>query len=270
MLYQKRIKKKTGDSFSDHPLAVITFVMVLMIAIYMFVDFRSQFWVLKFSDVIAAIAQIATAGAFYIGFKQYRDSKLKDRQLVLFNECEKLCQRLTEIIIKIPSTDPNISDYGREFTKITNIAGDIRLIFNEMSEDVLKAIARMHWQSMYLNSLIPITKALPYEKFLLNSGVDIKTINLIYAIHFSNAQNGPLSNVAHLYAAAHTTCQIENVKNINLADCIWLDFVHEEFFNQNNIDDLMYGTINRVSMFYGAPLLAGLYETRKKLMLTQK
>lgn len=265
MLYEKK-PEKTEKIFTQ-PLVLVTIVLsALVLLAVLHAKTPGTFWELKLIDIVNAIAQAATAGAFYLGFRQYNENKQKDRQTALAVECRALIQSMSALIATVKDGDISPSSLERDFTKLCNQAGDFREIFSAMREDVIKGIARMHWQDMYFNEFRPRVVFLSHFVFLRNAGIDK---DLPHAI------NGKLDPTIpqNLSTQANFSFRVDMVvshpevsANLQISGWHWIDHIYEEFFDNKNLNDLLYGTMNKADIYLQAPLLYSLYKIRQKVL----
>lgn len=263
MLYEKK-REKTPSVFS-HPLVLVTLLLSAQTAFAVLtIKFPSTFWDFKLIDIFNLVAQMATAGAFYVGFRQYSENKQKDRQTALSVECRALVKSMSALIIKVTDGDASPSNYERDFTRLCNQATDFREIFSAMREDIIKGIARMHWQEMYFNEFRPRVHYLSHFVFLPNSGIDRDLAHTRDA-RLSNTIPADLSQDANFsFRVDMVVSDPEIAGQIDTSKWYWLDSVYAEFFNNDNLNDLLFGTMNKTNMYLQAPLLYSLYKIRQK------
>lgn len=266
MLYEKKAVRK--KSIYLEPLALITAIFsIQLFVVILTIKFPSTFWDFKLIDIFNLIAQMATAGAFYIGFKQYNENKQKDRQSALSTECRALIRSMSALIIKVTEADADPYNYGREFTKLCNQAGDFREIFSAMREDIFKGIARMHWQDMYFNEFRPRVQYLSHWIFLKNAGIDKDLAHTREARLYNTIPNGLSENENFSFRVDMVVSDSEIADQLDTSKWYWLDSMRLEFFDNENLDDLLYGTWNKADMYIQAPLLYSLYKLKQKQVL---
>ncbi|MCS3472442.1 hypothetical protein M2401_006206 [Pseudomonas sp. JUb42] len=266
MLYEKKTEKE--KSVFVQPLVLVTLFLSVGIAFAVLASrFPDKFWEFRLFDIFTLIAQTATAGAFYIGFRQYGENKLKDRQTALSVECRALVTSMSELLEKMPDSPASPHSYTRDFTKLCNQAGDFREIFSAMREDIIKGIARMHWQDMYFNEFRPYVQGQAFFTFLSNAGIDKDVVRARLA-RLSNQINPNISDEERSSTLADLVISDPEIADkLHTTKWYWLDSVYEEFFNNKNLNDFLYGTKNRADMYIEAPLLYSLYKLRKKVVL---
>ncbi|MBC3957670.1 hypothetical protein [Pseudomonas triticifolii] len=262
MLYEKSVKAK--KSIFAQPLVIITTIFSIQIALAVLImDFPSKFWEFRLFDFFTLIAQMATAGAFYIGFRQYNENKQKDRQAVLSVECRALVQSMSLLIVKVTEGDASPDNYDRDFTKLCNQAADYREIFSAMREDIVKGIARMHWQDMYFNEFRPRIRFLSHFVFLPNAGIKK---DLVHACDTRLNPTIPekLSDILNFsFRVKMVVLDPEISSKLDTSRWSWVDSMYSEFFDNKNLNDLLYGTLNKADMYTQAPLLYSLYKLRQ-------
>ncbi|MFK9007579.1 hypothetical protein [Pseudomonas pergaminensis] len=152
-------EKKKVHRITESPLLSDLLIAALVIIIigenlYIKNPFPPEFWTIKLVDIINAIAQFATAGAFIFAVYQYRKSKETERQTILVKECKDLVLRMCIICNEFcENSRHGIKETSKFVTKMLSLGTSFNEIFNELNEDTHKAIVRMHWQEMYFSDL---------------------------------------------------------------------------------------------------------------------
>lgn len=263
MLYEKK-PEKTQSIFLQ-PLVLVTILLSAQTAFaVLIIKFPSTFWEFKLIDIFNFVAQIATAGAFYIGFRQYSENKQKDRQAALSVECRALVQSMSALIIKVTEGHASPSNYERDFTKLCNQAGDFREIFSAMREDIIKGIARMHWQDMYFNEFRPRVQYLSPFVFLPQAGIDRDLVHTREARLYSTIPEDLSQDANFSFRVDMVISDSEIADKLDTSRWYWIDDVQKEFFDNKNLNDLLYGTMNKADMYLQAPLLYSLYKLKQK------
>ena len=211
-------------------------------------------------DLINGFAQIATACAFLLALWQFKKVNEQHRQTELFNEAKNQIAKMSDVIkgVKI-GDDTNLENLNASMTLLCNLETNFNVVFEAMIEDIQKAIVRMYWQDMYMNSL----------RFVLIN-LDIKPI--VRSLNVIDA-----SELDYIFNMAHKLSDVEDVSPA-FKKFIYIRFVVEDekvksvlglqgkfdsldlfvyfFLNNSNLNNHMYGLMNVIDIRVIAPLLA--------------
>ncbi|KFE50249.1 hypothetical protein [Pseudomonas syringae] len=263
MLYEKKPARR--EKTFTQPLVLITIMLSAQVAFAVLTTkFPGTFWDIKLIDIVNAVAQVATAGAFYIVFRQYKENKQKDRQTALSVECRALVKSMSSLIVKVTDGVASPSDYERDFTRLCNQAADFREIFTAMREDIIKGISRMHWQEMYFNEFRPRMQYLSLFVFLPNAGIDKDLVHARETRLYHTIPEGLSQDENFSFRVDMVISDPEIADKLDTSKWYWVHHMYEEFFNNKNLNDLLYGTMNKADMYLQAPLLYSLYKLKQK------
>jgi hypothetical protein len=145
MHYEKKgFTKNSIKNLLKNLTIPISIGFILILNMYTYAPFEF-WWPIKFIDIINAIAQIATAAAFFLAIHQYRKNKESERQKVLIEESRTLINKMKAEAETYSKTLPLTLKKSISFMdKMINHAGNFDAIFRELNEDIHKAIVRMH------------------------------------------------------------------------------------------------------------------------------
>lgn len=260
MLYEK--KSLIRERFSKKNTAIAALVIALIIELS-YIYFPKEFWgPIKLIDVINAVAQFATAGAFYLGFHQYRKNKVSERQVVLINECKALIVKMQNCIGQIKvGEETSTSNLSSNMNQLSNIATDFNAIFETLTEDIHKAIVRMHWQGMYFNSFSPTMLQLDFGRILCECGVPPAT----YIRGLASAKkeiNEERVQLFPQYVLMKKIMGTDYIKDLfKPKGRIQSPFLFElYFFDNEGLKDHLYGCVNIIDIRAIAPVLAVIFE----------
>jgi len=211
-------------------------------------------------NLITALAQIATASAFFLALRQYIKNSKQQRQTELSNESKSQISKIINLIKEIETgSNTNLENLNKSITLISNLATNFDALFESMDEDIQKAIVRMHWQDMYFNDLSHALIALDLQPILENTKeLNGEQLQKILADVISAPSNENTIPVFKKYVYFNSILEHPIVKNsFILKDKLEsLDTFTYHFLNDSNLNDHLYGLLSRVDIRAKAPLLA--------------
>lgn len=264
MIYEKK-DGKAGDKRMDTCLMMLLGGILVLELIYVCIDFSSGFWSMKFVDVANVIAQLATAGAFYLGFHQYHRNKKVERQTVLVAECKAVIVKMVLAVRDFKVEDKtNFENIKACCIRLGNLASDFNILFESVDEGVHKAVVRMHWQDMYFNDFI-----LVMSKLELGAAFEGTSYPGSYYLSSLNKarQKAKQDNVMEVFIKYFVFKEIlsddrfEGIRaKFDFSDLFqFVDF----FFESEYTNDYMYGSLSRLDMRTRAPLIAAIQHACK-------
>lgn len=262
MIYEK--KKKTSRKFL---LGGVGLVCTLIFELfYLYADFSSEFWGIKFVDVANILAQFATAGAFYLGFHQYHRNKKVERQSVIILECNNLIIKMKAISKEFETeAETSFENIQRCCIKLGNLGSDFNVLFVALEEGIQKAIVRMHWQEMYFNELQHAMQSLELGGALCISGDNRPYYLLALGYATQKAKDDNVQDVFRKYFIFY-----EILRNYLEAEVVVFKFEFSDlymffifFFESKYTNDYMYGSMSRLDARAKAPLIAAIKDAYK-------
>lgn len=211
-------------------------------------------------DLINALAQIATASAFFLALRQYIKNSKQQRQTELANEAKSQVAKMINLIKEIETgSNTNLENLNKSIILISNLATNFDALFEAMDEDIQKAIVRMHWQDMYFNNLSHALINLDIKP-ILESAEELsgKQLQQVFADANSAPSNKSAISVFKKYVYFNSILEHPIVSaSFTLKDKIEsLDVFTYHFLNDSNLNDHLYGLLSRVDIRAKAPLLA--------------
>ena len=258
MLYEKPSRAKA--TFNKANLVIITLALIAT-AEASYILLPEAFWgPIKLIDVINALAQFATAGAFYLGFHQFRKNTENERQSVLVTECKSQISKMQDIISQIKFGDEaRVSNLSNSIVKLSNIATDFNAIFEELNEDIHKAIVRMHWQEMYFNNFSHTMKQIELRNILIECGVPTGTyIQALAKARKDIDPDEPFYQYLVMKSIIDTEAVAYHFKPNGKIESSTLFNLY--FFDNKHLKDLLYGCMNIIDIKIKAPALAVVFE----------
>ncbi|WP_339492611.1 hypothetical protein [Pseudomonas rhizophila] len=265
MHYEKKeFNKLSLQTAIQNSMLFLSTILIAILLLY--IHAPSEFWwPIKFIDIINVIAQIATAAAFFLAIHQYRKNKESERQKVLIEESRALINKMkTEAEAFSNIQHPNLESAINFMEKITSHAGNFDAIFKVLNEDIHKAIVRMHWQDMYF---IELNKAVQY----FNSSMSLVDFNVLPTTYlkalaqFSYAQlkgENP-SPIFVDYLKLQFIANLESVKcelKIDNEHHLTIYLFEKCLFDNNDLNDHLFGCLNRIDIRVRSPLIAVINE----------
>jgi hypothetical protein len=260
MIYEK--KKVSSGRFLY--LVVLPVCFLVGELIYLYANFSSDFWNVKFVDVANIIAQFATAGAFYLGFHQYHRTKKVERQAAIISECNSLIMKMAAVSKEFDVGEKtNFPNVKRSCIKLGNLASDFDVLFTALNEGVQKAIVRMHWQEMYFNELQHVMQSLELSAALSISGENRPRYHVALAYANEKAKDGGVSDELKRYfifrevLSSYIKAEIVDFK-FEFSD-LYMFFLF--FFESDFTNEYMYGSLSRLDARVKSPLIAAIKDS---------
>lgn len=266
MLFEKKVLEKLPVALDSVVLAVltayITFILCLLLGFWGGVDKNIIF------DVIGGLAQISTALAFYLAFKQYRKNSAEKRQLELFHEAKS---QIDKMLVKIDGIGvgehTNLKQLDKSMAFLSNLALNFDVLFKEMEEDINKAIVRMHWQDMYFNNLSHVFTSLDITP-ILKEVPEINDEAIVEAKEYASAKisKNRVPPVFKEYEFFFEVLSYKGIKeNVNFKnDLQSVDQFFYHFMDDKKLNDVLYGLLSRIDVRVRAPMLAALHRDFEK------
>jgi hypothetical protein len=263
MIYRKDSTISFKREFAKW-LNVVLLVVLLCEAIFLLAEMHGSFWEMKFVDVANVVAQFATAGAFFLGFHQYRRAKKQERQLVWSAECKVIISKMIEVLRSVGVGDQTrLSNLRGCIGKLGNLAIDFEEGFSSLDEGDQKAALRMHWQDMYFNNFIEVMKSLAIAPLL---GDDVSDGGYLVALAAAHEKVKAVG-CHDAYKDYNIYIEVLSDRRVNISrpliDRLEMHFFVLFFFESERVNDYMYGNMARIYMSVRAPLLAAIYEIQK-------
>lgn len=259
MLYEK--KKLRSKGFV--PLVCVEIVLVVFLVweiFHYYIDTSKPFWDIKFVDIANIMAQIATAGAFGLGFYQYYRSKRVDRQLVLIAECKAIISKMVDEIKKFDvGPETNIENIKSCCVTLGNLGSDFNELFVGLDESVNKGVVRMHWQNMLFNELLKAMEQLDLAGATAKTNIPSERYLFALAMAKVKIQHGPAKEVLEKYFTYLYVLQNDVMKTFRegfkFSD-VYLFILY--FFEGKYTEDYMYGALSQLDVRTRAPLIAAI------------
>ncbi|AXI60304.1 hypothetical protein DLD99_07420 [Pseudomonas kribbensis] len=241
-------------------LSLIAFVLLL------YVHAPLEFWwPIKFIDLINAIAQIATASAFFLAVHQYRKNKESERQKVLIEESRALINRIKSDADAFSKNHDTTAKNSISFMdRVCGHAGNFNAIFKELNEDIHKAIVRMHWQDMYFGEL---NRAIEH----FNNTINLNDFNVLpttqlrayQKIHHKKSTGTDPLPIFEKYLTYQLLVDLPEVSfelRVDNDTHIAMHVFEKTFFDNEALKDHLYGCFNIIDVRVRSPLMAVLNE----------
>lgn len=263
MHYEKKgISTTPHQILTNAALAALTLIIIILL---LYIYAPPDFWgPIKFIDTINALAQIATAAAFFLAIHQYRKNKESDRQKALIDECKTLVTKMKADAEKLTNNEyPTLSAATTFMEQMSNHAGNFNGIFQALNEDIHKAIVRMHWQDMYFIELTNATEYINRNFSLMAFGVRDNTYyEAIVDLNSAPATSIPPPLLYDYYQNQYLASLSNIKKQIDISrDHALTIFLFEQYFFDNDaLKDHLYGCINKVDIRVRSPLIAVINE----------
>ncbi len=117
---------------------------------------------LSVNDVIQALGQFATVGAFWVGFKQLKkaneqasEQAEKEQQMVFMNAAQSQISKMSWVLSQVSATDLRITGLCDFVSTMANLGGNFHGIYEDLREGPEKRVLRIAWQDMLWNELSP-------------------------------------------------------------------------------------------------------------------
>ncbi|MGO4097226.1 hypothetical protein [Pseudomonas sp. TAF7] len=267
-------EKKWSRRLTEEPAffyALTAFITLVILLEILYIYTPAEFWAMKFIDIINAIAQFATAGAFAFAVFQYTKSKKNERQTILIQECRDLISQMRAVA----NSFENSPEHGLERTsffteKMYSLSGSFNAIFKELVEDTHKTIVRMRWQEMYFSDLRRAMEKWSLRSILSDIGVDKNTYDSLEQSYRQSLKQQATTDFPaatdpfEIYNEAKSITSnkdvqtaLEKKKSIGSH----FQFFEQDFFTNSELNDHLYGYLNIIDVRARAPVLAVINET---------
>lgn len=240
---------------------------VLLEVLFFYGKAPDQFWKITAVDVVNVIAQLATTGVFFLAIYQYRRMAQIERQKSLVAECKQVVVR---IIAELKALDvgnkTNAYNLNQVLIRLGNLGSDFHILFNALSEDIDKAIVRMHWQSMYLNEFRHTFSELEIHPLMSNPNRNNAMFRSVFGEAKSTAESiGVYDFKRKYFIFKHVLIKlgVERFEALSLIDVATLVSFNHSFFDRDSTSDYLYGVMNILDIQAAAPLIAAIEEARQ-------
>ena len=264
MLYEKK-KEKSKKYIVMVCLEVLFLLILISELLYFYVGFPDGFWSMKAVDIANVIAQVATAGAFYLGFHQYHRNKRIERQAVLVAECKALIVKMIAVIKELKGgLDTDFENIKYCSIKLGGLGSDFQEFFVELDENVNKGVVRMHWQNMYFSEFV-----YAMQKLELGAAIGRCDIRQDYYLLALNNAHVKVSDAGVMEVFERYFIFLEVLSDIRMSDVrerfgfadIYLLVTF--FFEGKYVGDYMYGSLSKLDVRTRAPLIAAIKDACK-------
>lgn len=261
LISEKIVKRCRSEIFRDWALYSGIGCLLFMWFIFIYIALNQLVGTkepIKITDIIGAVGQVATACTFALAFWQYIKNKKEKRQVEIATEIKKLVTQMVEIISQIKTKEhTDLDNLDNAMKLLANLGIDFETLFNSMHEDVQKAIARMYWQGMFFNHLLPKFKKLELIPILKSkTKLTDKDINLAIDRARERCDKKYTLEYEYEYKCMKEFLNDENIK-VNLREGFTqLDEFVFYFINPHRLDDYLHGYKHFIDIRVIAPLLA--------------
>ncbi|MGF6094752.1 hypothetical protein [Pseudomonas sp. 18175] len=270
MHFEKKWNRRFTDPSALLGALIIVLILIIIIEV-MYIYASADFWTVKFIDIINAIAQLATAGAFALAVYQYTKSKKSERQAVLIQECRDLILQMCAVANSFEQSSEHDLDRTSFFTeKMVSLGGSFNAIFKELVEDTHKTIVRMRWQEMYFSDLRRAMEKWSLRLILTDIGLDNNAYEILeqsyrYSLKqrektdffISNDPFEQYNEVKFIVSQPQVQAVLERKRTIGSH----FQFFERQFFTNSELRDHLYGYMNIIDVRARAPALAVINET---------
>ncbi|WP_448649428.1 hypothetical protein [Pseudomonas corrugata] len=262
MLYEKRKIKKFVESRAFHNIILgVGLAIIAGEMLYLFAP--STFWgPIKFIDLVNVLAQLATAGVFLLGIHQFLQGKNIERQAVLVKESRDLIMSMEKASEAFFTSDRTYSSITTFMTDMNTHAANFNIVFRELSEDIHKAIVRMHWQNMYFGTFTKAVENL-YLPHLLE-GIEMPYENYLKALSEYSARTikrepefKPFQEYRKAKFLIEEIVKMEHKPFKDTDRYLFFGF-QVNLFENEELEDLTHGTLNIIDVRVRAPGVAAI------------
>lgn len=265
MLYEKPRKQRKQIIFD----VIFYGAMAVIVFLYFLYAFVSTVEIVgdsaKVIDIINSVAQIATAGAFLLAFYQYKKNSIKERQIQVSTEAKNLTVKMAHLSDELKiGDDTRIKSINLFVAKMTNLGADFHALYNDLDDDIYKAMVRMHWQDMYFNHLSFALKGLDIVALL--KAENFHEIGFDYNLVKANemVKDDSIIECYHDYAYIKNVISL-NSTSLSLIDKLnCLDMFKTYYLDDSFLNDILYGVMSKIDIRYAAPLFAVVNEIKAK------
>lgn len=143
---------------------VMTIGLVILLPLIIPKNFKYD---MGLNDLIQAMGQFATAGAFIFAVFQFRYARERDRQAALCAEAKSMHERIRAEASSIGTIEgPWVYRFSNVFGRMSNVASFLRRVFDAIDEGVEKDILRMYWQETTYSGFIRPFQLIHIEEFI--------------------------------------------------------------------------------------------------------
>ncbi|ELB1510069.1 TPA: hypothetical protein NJ265_003536 [Vibrio parahaemolyticus] len=265
MIYEKPAKKKI-----DY-ISVIVMLGVVSIVIFVcFLHFYISFSEIvggsaKLTEIINSIAQLATAGAFLLAVHQYRKNSKKERQEKISMEASLLIKEMVNSSdIFRENKKFSLEEFNAFIVKMENFGTGFHVLYDDLDDDIYKAVVRMHWQNMFFNHLHPTLKNLDIKPLLLDLGIENDKLERIFSEAEEYSKN---KNFEH-YEKISYILNYDSLPD-NFRDRTNDVFKFKRYYlDDKELNDLLYGLLSRIDIRIVCPFLAVLDDFQQRTQTT--
>lgn len=261
--------------FKRHEKAIAFSVsaVFLIIGLYFERDNIKQLGIpLSFNDVVQALGQFATVGAFWIAFQQLKKSKedaaeaiRREQQKYCFDEALVYLGEMTRLTREFIPERISIFDLIGFLHEMTAHAVSFKDHADKLTDPMQRNIMIRHWQNMYFVELIPklhsvnLVSQLVGTMFRKNIGdveerAQLRVEAGNYADFFSKFFHSKF-----VLEELHDMLDRGIQSKLHSESGIYMLF-KKYFFDPDYIEPLLVGTANRPDMRSIAPAIAALYD----------
>lgn len=216
---------------------------------------------IKGIDILNSLAQIATGAAFVFAVYQYRKNGEKERQNIISNEAKMLATRMANVADEtLLNHKYKIQDINAFVTLMSNLGADFMALYEELTDDIHKAMVRMRWQDMHYNHLSKVLCSFTVDSLFnsLNLEHDFKACSFFNGRSDPAIQSQPQALQEYFFTKRILNEMSAGDEIVKKFDRLYLFELH--FFDHENTNDLMYGLLSRLDLRASAPLLAAIKE----------
>lgn len=245
-------------------LNIVLLVLVFFELMFILSGGTSKFWEMKFVDVVNVVAQFATAGAFIVGFQQYRHSRWQERQLLWAGECKTILLKMIDALADFKNGER--ADV-QSLKKLVEILGSLAIDFEEgfklLDEGDHKASLRMHWQDMYFNKFLGVIQGLRLGPLVPGGVHRAGYLQALGDAKKKVSGRGYLTSLEDYFLFKEIISDARAGFSIPVINKLEMYFFVLFFFDKKHTDDYMYGNLVSLDMRSRAPLLAAIYDSQQ-------
>lgn len=256
-------KAKEGKNY-DALYILLVLLGVVFELLFFYGKAPENFWKITLVDVVNILSQLATAGAFFLGFYQFRRGQHTERQTALVSECKAAVSRMSIEVGRLKTgNETSLENILLVAGRLGSVASDFDILFSSLDEGVAKAIVRMQWQSMYFDDFLPAFQDLELSGLVKLSDKPME--NYITARREAEkiAHDTRVLPVFRKYFIFKNIMERLGMEACGMPtplrelDVFQLNYY---FFKSEINNDYLYGTLNRIDIRAAAPLIAALLE----------
>lgn len=264
MLYEKKYKKKISYFLQFLIILCIVLLSLTYTTCGLLAIQSLTVEKIKITDVFNTIAQVATAFAFFFAVYQYRKNGEKERQIIIANEARLLIDRMSHESDKLASNTKFTDREVNEFISIMSSFGcDFKTLYDELTDDLHKAMVRMRWQDMHYNHLSRALNSLTIDLLFDNLNLDKKhdSYSFFNARFDDSSESEPEVLREYMYTKNIFNNMSAAKELINSFTNLYL--FEQYYFDHEGTNDLMYGLLSRLDFRVSAPLLSVIKEKQR-------